>query len=138
MDEKKLQVLFDRIEIIDVFNRYATGVDRRDPAIYRSCFTDELEVDLGGGGAAQMKADEWVERAFVLVASFQSTQHIITNQVININGDKATGMAYLQAQHFNPESMFAVGGYYENHLVRTPKGWRISNLKLNVTWTKNY
>ena len=30
MDEKKIQALLDRMEIIDVENRYATGVDTRD------------------------------------------------------------------------------------------------------------
>ncbi len=140
MDEAKMQELWDRKEITDTSLRYATGVDMKDRALYRSCFTEEIEADfssLGMGDASIIKADDWVEQAIMTVNLYQSTQHIITNHVIDIKGDEATCVAYLQAQHYNPEGMFTVGGYYSNTLVRTPEGWRISKLKLTSTWTKH-
>ena len=138
MDEKKIQTLLDRMEIIDVQTRYATGVDMRDRDLYRSCFTDEIDLDMssmGMGEATRISADLWAGQAISLVSGFQSTQHIITNHVIIVDGDKATCVAYLQAQHFNPESMWTVGGYYTNTLIRTPEGWKITKLKLTGTWT---
>ncbi len=140
MDEKKLQTLLDRMEIIDTQNRYATGVDTRDRDLYRSCFTDEMELDMSGMGLGEpmtLSADMWVDQAISLVSGFESTQHIITNHVISIEGDRATCVAYLQAQHYNPENMYTVGGYYSNSLVRTPDGWKISKLKLTPAWTQN-
>lgn len=140
MDEKKLQTLLDRMEIIDIQNRYATGVDTRDRDLYRSCFTDEMELDMAGMGLGEpmkISADEWVDRAVSLVSGFESTQHIITNHVVTIEGDEATCIAYLQARHYNPENMYTVGGYYTNRLVRTPEGWKISRLKLTPSWTQN-
>ena len=140
MDEKKLQMLLDRMEIIDIQNRYATGVDTRDRDLYRSCFTDEMELDMSGMGLGEpmkISADVWVDRAVSLVSGFKSTQHIITNHVITIEGDEATCVAYLQARHYNPESMYTVGGYYTNRLVRTPEGWKIRRLKLTPSWTQN-
>jgi pantothenate kinase len=140
MDEKKLQTLLDRMEIIDVQTRYATGVDMRDRDLYRSCFTDELDLDMssmGMGEPTKISADLWADQAVSIVGGFQSTQHIITNHVITVDGDKATCVAYLQAQHFNPDRMWTVGGYYTNTLVKTPEGWKISKLKLTGTWTQS-
>ena len=140
MDEAKLQQLLDRMEIIDVSNRYASGVDLKDRDLYRSCFVDEINVDFsstGLGEAMTLPADTWVDQALMMVGMYQSTQHIITNHTITINGDEATSIAYVQAQHYNPDSIMTIGGYYTNKLVRTPEGWRISDLKLTSTWTRH-
>jgi pantothenate kinase len=128
------------MEIVDTATRYATGVDMRDRDVYRSCFTDEIDwdfSDMGMGEPTKMSADVWVDQALSLVSGFQSTQHIITNHVITIEGDRATCVAYVQAQHYNPDNMYTVGGYYTNTLVRTPEGWKISGLKLTPLWTQN-
>ena len=138
MDQEKLQLLIDRMEITDTSLRYASGVDQRDRDLYRSCFTDEIEVDMssmGMGEPMNMPADDWVSQALMLVGMYQSTQHIITNHVITIEGDEATCVAYVQAQHYNPDNMMTVGGFYTNRLLRTPEGWKIMKLKLTSTWT---
>jgi pantothenate kinase len=85
----------------------------------------------------KISSEVWADQAISLVSGFEATQHIITNHVITIEGDRATCVAYLQAQHFNSQNMYTVGGYYTNTLVRTAEGWKISKLKLTPTWTQN-
>ncbi len=137
MTEAMLARLVDRQAIVDVFNDYARGVDTRDEALYRSCFADELDLDMwGGDGPTTSTAEDWVTKAFAAVSSFETTQHIITNHQIEIDGDRAFARAYLQAQHWNPDNAMLVGGFYENDFVRVEGRWRICKLCLKVTWTK--
>ncbi len=133
MDKEKEQMILDRFEIIDVFNRYAAGVDGQDSALYRSCFTDQMDVDVTGESVNQT-ADAWVDQAIAAVSGFEKTQHIITNHMITVNGDEADATAYVQAKHFNKDSTWSVWGHYTNKLVRTPEGWKINSLKLTMDW----
>ena len=41
-----LETLLERAAISDVVNAYATGVDTRDWALYRSVFADEIAIDF--------------------------------------------------------------------------------------------
>jgi hypothetical protein len=141
MDESKLNDLLDRAAIGDVQLRYATGIDMRDWPLYRTCFTDDLEIDFSsvfGGGSRQVKADRWVETVRRTISGLKATQHMITNHVITLAGDEATCVAYVQARHHLPNdtgaSDQAMFGYYTNRFVRTSLGWRIRACKLTVTW----
>ncbi len=144
MENASLQLLIDRAEISDAQSRYATGLDFRDWVCFRSCFDDEIEVDFssvfGSGGPRKVSADRWTESAPRTVSGLQATQHMITNHVITVDGDKALCIAYVQAQHYLPNdkggSTQTMGGYYTNHFVRTAKGWRISKCKLTLTWNE--
>jgi len=141
MDESKLNALLDRGAISDVQLRYASGIDMRDWTLYRSCFTDDLEIDFSsvfGGDPRRMKADQWVETVRRTISGLKATQHMITNHVITLQGDEATCVAYVQARHHLPNdaggSDQAMFGYYTNRFVRTPDGWKIRACKLTVTW----
>lgn len=119
----------------------ATGIDMKDWDLYRTCFTDELEVDFKswtGQDAETWKADEWVQQVRRTFQGFTATQHNSTNHVISIKGDEAACVSYMQAQCYFPndecEDTFTLGGYYANHLTRTSGGWKIRSCKLTTTW----
>ena len=142
MDESKLQKLIDRNEIIDTLNRYATSVDTRDWDLLLTAYTDEIEVDMISVGRPEvltMSAKDFGELIERAVLPFDSTQHLLSNYVVEINGDSATCVAYLHVQHFRMEGDEAKavtrGGYYSNNLVRTSEGWRINKYKVVITWT---
>ncbi|MFC1822105.1 nuclear transport factor 2 family protein [Thermodesulfobacteriota bacterium] len=142
MDEKKLHRLLDRMEISDTVIRYATGIDMCNWDLFRTCFTNEIEVDFSsfsGAPPQKISADDWVDMVRTSLGGFRSTQHLSTNHVITIDGDRATCISYMQAQHYLPndkgDSSLTLGGYYTNKLVRTDNGWKICNCKLTVTWS---
>jgi len=132
MDQTTVQTILDRFEIIDVFNRYARGVDTLNKEMYRSCFTDELDADVMAGESVHLTADAWVDQAISAVGAFKKTQHIITNHTITISGDEAEAVAYVQANHFNDENIWSVWGHYSNKFVRTAEGWKINRLVLTM------
>ena len=146
MSDGKLQLLFDRAEISDVVNSYATGLDRRDWVLYRRIFTDQVELDFESVGIRPgvYEADAWVRDAARLFAGFSATQHTSTNHVHDVRGDRATCISNMQAEHFvarepgdglaEGADRWTIGGYYTNELVRTPESWKLAKVTLTVTW----
>lgn len=142
IDDAHVRLLRDRAEISDVQLRYATGTDSRDWELFRSCFTEEVEVDFSEGfgqPVVRVSADDWVKSTAPRMESFKATQHMITNLVITFDGDdRATCVAYVRASHHLPNSTGdsdqTVYGYYTNRFERTSSGWRISRVKLTALW----
>jgi len=136
-----LQQLLDRTAIVDVVNRYATGLDRRAWPLLRSIFSDEIDMEFSSVGMkpGRYSADRWVRSAEVLFAGFGPTQHTLTNHAVAVEGDKAETVVYMQAEHFivddAPEdNRWTIGGYYTHELLRSAEGWRIHAMALHMTW----
>jgi 3-phenylpropionate/cinnamic acid dioxygenase small subunit len=149
MTDDRLQLLLDRSEIERVIYDYATGLDTKDWALWRSIFTDEVHVKFRPAAEAEFTGlgqewmsftvDEWVEGRRVLFAGLATTQHQMSNPRITVVGDGATCVMYMQAIHFMPGEPgieYTLGGYYVDDLVRTPAGWKLSRVNLNVTWER--
>lgn len=136
-----VETLIARAEVSDVVHRYATGIDRRDWRLYRSCFADHIDVDFtswSGGEPGRMSADDWVGGVQTALTGFDATQHVSSNHVHVISGAEATCVSYMMALHHlvadGARMMHAIGGYYTNRLRRGPQGWQIHACQLTVTW----
>jgi hypothetical protein len=122
--------------------RYATGVDTRDWTLYRSLFTDEVEIDFSSFGPdlppMKIAADDWVAGLKPLFAGLAATQHMMSNPLVEIEDDSAWITMYVHAHHVfdpdDPDSYYTIGGYYRNRLVRVGGNWKLVRVNLNVTW----
>lgn len=142
----ELQTVLDRLAITDVVNRYGTTTDRKDWAGLRGCFVERPDLDFSAfeGGEPRepkpVKADDFVAFARQAQVELQSTQHVIANHAVVIDGDTATCTAHFVAHHHLPNALGGdfqrQGGWYDFKLVRTPDGWRISGLVLHVLWNE--
>lgn len=127
-------------EVLELSIRYATGIDRRDWALYRACFTDQVTVDFSSfthrpAADSPVSADEWVRLVRSTIDGFVTTQHSISNQEIELQGDTGRYTAAIQAQHWmDRERWYLIGGWYENRVERVPQGWRIAACTLHQTW----
>lgn len=55
-------------------------------------------------------------------------RHLAFNEVIDIDGDRASARNYLLVLRMTDgKPSVSLTGYYEDELVRTPEGWRFAS-----------
>lgn len=140
-----LQELIDREEIRAVITRYTRLVDTDaiDNGTYDASqiFTDDAVLDYtraGGPEADAATALTWVAE---MKAAFQTWMHLIGQVDIEIDGDTAHAVAYLQnpmvvANEDGSTTIVEVGGYYAHDLVRTADGWRSRRMVDEIVWMR--
>ena len=122
--------------ITDVLVRYATGIDTKDWALFRTCFTEHVHADYGDGVGSWTDVDGITEYMTVMHADMLDTKHMLSNFVIEVDGDTASASTYVHAVLVvtnDPLTWYEPVGRYEDQLVRTPDGWRISGRTFHPT-----
>ena len=128
--------LLDKNQIADLCAGYAYALDQRDWAALRKCFT-EAPVFVHPGGHIE-GVDGIVERARGALEPLDSSQHLLGNVVVEVDGDDASSICYFQAQHVRAGTpggdTYLIAGSYTDRLVRTPQGWRIAERVQVYLW----
>ena len=118
----------DKEQIAEVLVRYATGIDSKDWPLFRSCWTDEIDVDYQQLGRFT-SADALTEVMTRLHEDMGPTYHRLSNFVIAVDGDRATARSYVHAvlmlQPDDSTNWVDALGHYDDIFVRTQGGWRI-------------
>jgi 3-phenylpropionate/cinnamic acid dioxygenase small subunit len=135
--------LADRMAVVDVLYAFAEGIDRRDWALYRSVFTDEIDLDYSSyrpGNVGRWRADDWVARAVRVFPGLDASQHTISNPRVAVTGDSARLRAAVRADHVLFDEgrtlVYTVCGSYDDALVRTAAGWQICGKTLHMRWSE--
>jgi SnoaL-like domain len=119
----------DRADIEEVLVRYATGIDRREWPLFRSIWTEDVDADYGPFGHFR-GADEITSHMSASHEPMGSTWHRLSNFSIEVDGDTASARTYVHAvlnvDRGDPGAWFDVTSHYDDTLVRTPEGWKIS------------
>jgi hypothetical protein len=141
-DSEKLQLLLDRVHIGEVIHRYPVSIDARDWKLFRSIFTDEIQVYLGppidNPRLRSVSADRFTEQVTAVIGRFDVTQHFLTDYHVEVNGNDAVCVSYMQARHFKQgQPTWDMGGYYIYQLVRAGDSWKVPKYTLTVTWEEN-
>lgn len=134
----------DRAAIEDLQARYLFALDFRDPQAYAATFTEDGVLDYGAGKIRGRKAIADMVAGMRASAEQQrdadtsglrpaAGRHNISNIVIEIDGDRATGTAYwFHIGNDNPERGAQLNsfGHYEDELVRVDGEWLFSLRKI--------
>ena len=125
----------DKAQITEVLIRYATGIDFKDWALFRTCWADEVDIDYGDLGR-HTNPDDFTTLMEQIHGGMGQTYHRISNATVNVDGERATARSYvravLQAVPGDSSSWIDALGHYDDELVRTVDGWRIAKRTTNI------
>ncbi len=84
-----------------------------------------------------VSADKFTEQVTGVISRFAVTQHFLIDYHVEVNGNEAVCVSYMQSRHFKEGQPTWDMGDYTYHLVRTGDGWKIPKYTLTVTWDEN-
>jgi hypothetical protein len=139
--------LADRAAVADTVTRMAWYLDRRDWDAMTGLFTDLVYTDytsLWGGTTHEASVDDLLSTDRQgswrrTIGGLDATQHLITNILVDLDGDEARATANVVGHHrlANPHGspLWTIGGTYDFRLVRTDS-WRIRAITMTITWAE--
>lgn len=120
----------DEHEIRNVLYRYCRGVDRRDFDMVRACYHADATDDHGNFVG---NVDEFIAFITKGLQRYEQTMHVISNVLIETDGDIARSEAYVLAFHRVPASTtkpardYTVGLRYVDRFERRDGRWAIAD-----------
>ncbi len=112
----------DLEEIRKLLARYCFAIDIKDAVGFSELFTDDGVFDFTLGPPVQGRD---ALRQFVKGIP-DDRHHVTTNEIIELDGDRATVRAYALVTKESPPVISSLGEY-EDTLSRTPEGWRFAH-----------
>jgi len=128
----------DRAAIEDLQARYLFALDFHDPDLYVSTFTEDGVLDYGSG---EVKGRQAIKDVIARMPNPKqvagkragAARHNISNIVIKVEGNKASGRSYwFHYSNDNPErrGVFDGFGHYEDELVKVNGTWLFTKRKI--------
>jgi uncharacterized protein (TIGR02246 family) len=136
--------LADRAAISSLLCGYYAAVDDKvlDAAVVANTFTEDGRL-VSPAGVTLAGRDAITEAQTTAFTRFKATHHVTSDHVIVIDGDRARLRANVTAMHvwaddqadsLSLQSHFVAGGVFDGLALRTPQGWRFTELALRISW----
>lgn len=133
-DERAIEELLAKQQIMDAMARYARGIDRRDEELVRSAYHEDSFDDHGWG----LSAGGWDIAALVrrdgngFPDDWKYTQHFLGQHFIEVDGDTASSEVYFRsttrvADEEGVDWDMTTDGRYVDQWVRRDGVFRIIN-----------
>ena len=139
-----LQEISDRLEIEDLIKNYSHAVDAREFDSFRELFTSDAHIDYSAFNGSVGSLEETITflKSAVTRELFPHCQHMVSNILLELNGDTAKGrvMCLNPMQMALPDGamhVFMLGLWYLDDYIRTDEGWRIARREEEKSWTFN-
>lgn len=138
-----IQEIADRIALKSLVDTFSNLADTKEIDKQVQLFTEDAEVISyqGEKQTSHLKGrKELAERFKAFLDQFTTVYHINGQQTVNIDGDKATGIAYalvvLVSEKDGKKTMRPQGVRYNDEYVRQNGRWLISKRTSHFEWTK--
>lgn len=114
MGPTSLQTILNKFSVMDTISKFAHFADHHEWDHLRQLFTNQITIDytsLAGGEPAKLDADALIKHWEPALSQYKMTQHIITNHIIELQGESAAiCKAYFQAIHEHPNKFGFING----------------------------
>lgn len=128
----------DANQIIALTIKYCWALDERDWESLSEVFLSDAYAKYGI--TTHQGIESILERCKKALTPLDFSHHMVSNHVVEVEGDKAKCKCYFQAQHVRtstPEGVnFLIAGKYEDELIRVNKEWKIASRVLTKIWTE--
>jgi SnoaL-like domain len=124
-----LEDLLDKQAITEVLYRYCRGCDRAEEAAIRSCFHP---ASLHRHGGFEGTSADFAALAMRIILATRMTKHLLTNVLIELNGEHALSESHYLAYHRQVDSKtgaerdYFSGGRYLDRFERRAGEWKIA------------
>lgn len=136
--EARLAGLVDREAIVELIHRFGAVLDEQRFDDLRSVFAEDASVTTPGGHAEGIEAV--VAQASRNDAADLRTQHLVTDLVVDLDGDRAfargnyVGVFATGEGSPAPPPQFQIGSVFRFALARTADGWRLRSMEMQPVW----
>jgi 3-phenylpropionate/cinnamic acid dioxygenase small subunit len=130
-------LLADRIEIADLFTRFALLLDEKRWEDAGTVFADDVAVHSPRGGELH-GIDKVVDFMRQGEVEGQHAQHTTTDLLVDVDGDRAAALANSLVFYYRDGQAphFTGGLRLAGTAVRTPAGWRLREVRITPVWTR--
>lgn len=136
------QIIKDKIELRELVDVFSVLADRKDAKAQEALFTENAVVNSYREGKliSTLQGREQIGVGFGnFLALFDTVYHINGQQVVTIDGDKATGTSYCQVVLIGEENgkriMTTQGVTYDDEYLRIDGKWRIAKRISHFVWS---
>ena len=145
--DEAIDELITRRALYELALRYARGADRRDYESFREIFCEQGAIHGHRDDPAtseplySMEGRETIVKGLSGLEQFVKTQHHVTNQLVQIEGDRAHGETYCTAHHIylkdgEPWNL-TMAIRYQDQWVREGGRWWYEERRLWVDWERH-
>jgi ketosteroid isomerase-like protein len=126
-------LLEDKNAIRELTADYCFHIDNARFGPWLDLWTDDAVFEVDGKVVRGRAELEQFTGTIRLVDGKPPVKHCVMNQIIDVQGDRATAKAYLLTvvKRKDGSVITATAGVYSDKLVRTRAGWRFSERRLS-------
>jgi ketosteroid isomerase-like protein len=136
--EAALRLVLDKQEIHEVMMRYCRAIDRMDEELLRSVYHPDAIDNHGLFNGPAAEFIPWCIKQ--LREAYLATQHVVSNELIEVRGDTAYCEFYFVAHHRYERKGEArhmeAGGRYVDRFEKRQGEWRIAERTVVVDWQR--
>ena len=135
--DQAIQQLLDKQAIHEVLMRFCRGIDRRDEDLLRSVFHPDAWDEHG---VFDGNALEFAHLSIDMLLQFTATSHMIMNEYVELDGDRAYAESYVLACHRSERDGrkidMTMGARYVDRFERRGGQWRIAHRAVVHDWNR--